>query len=34
MKRSAEKPDTLTAGLYIIGFVMCGYFIVETILKL
>lgn len=34
MKRSAEKPDTLRAGLYIIGFVICGYFIVENILKL
>jgi hypothetical protein len=34
MKKNAEKPDTLTAGLYIMSFVICGYFIIETILRL
>lgn len=34
MKKNAEKPDTLTAGLYIMGFLICGYFIIETILRL
>jgi hypothetical protein len=34
MKKNYEKPDTLTAGLYILGFVICGYFIIEAILKI
>lgn len=34
MKKRYEKPDTLTAGLYIMGFVACGYLIIETILAL
>ncbi|WP_158024137.1 hypothetical protein [Methanosarcina horonobensis] len=34
MKKNAEKPDTLTAGLYIIGFIICGYFIIKIILAL
>jgi hypothetical protein len=27
-----EKPDTLTAALYIIGFILCGYFIITALL--
>lgn len=34
MKKKNEKPDTLTAGLYIIGFIICGFFIVKVILTL
>jgi hypothetical protein len=34
MKKNYEKPDTLTAGLYIIGFIICGYFIIKAILTL
>jgi hypothetical protein len=34
MKKNNEKPDTLTAGLYITGFIMCGYFIIKFILTL
>jgi len=29
-----EKPDTLTTSLYIIGFIICGYFIVRAIIIL
>jgi hypothetical protein len=32
MNKNDEKPDTLTAALYIIGFITCGYFIVRAIL--
>jgi hypothetical protein len=32
MIKTDEKPDTLTAALYIIGFITCGYFIVRAIL--
>ncbi len=32
MKKKYEKPETLTAGLYIIGFIICGYFIIKAIL--
>jgi hypothetical protein len=34
MKKYAEKPSTLTATLYIICFIMCGYFIIKTILTI
>jgi hypothetical protein len=29
-----EKPDTLTTSLYIIDFIICGYFIVRAIIIL
>jgi hypothetical protein len=32
--RNIEKPDTLTAGLYVAGFIICGYFIIKAILTL
>jgi hypothetical protein len=31
MKKNSEKPSTLTAALYIIGLIICGYFIVKAI---
>jgi hypothetical protein len=31
-KTDDEKPGTLTAVLYIIGFIACGYIIVKAIL--
>jgi hypothetical protein len=31
MKKDSEKPSTLTAALYIIGLIICGYFIVKAI---
>lgn len=34
MKMNNEKPDTLTAGLYIAGFIISGYFIIKVILAL
>jgi hypothetical protein len=34
MEKNDDKPDTLTAGLYITGFIICGYFIIKVILKL
>lgn len=34
MKISYEKPDTMTAGLYVAGFVISGYFIIKVILAL
>lgn len=34
MKKKNEKPDTLTAGLYITGFIVCGYLIIKLILIL
>lgn len=32
MKKNIEKPDTLTAGLYIAGFIISGYFIIKAII--
>ena len=29
---SNEKPDTLTAALYILTFVLCGYIIIRVII--
>lgn len=34
MTKNAEKPDTMTAGLYVLGFIIVGYFIVKAILAL
>lgn len=34
MTKNAEKPDTLTAGLYVMGFIISGYFIIKIILAL
>jgi hypothetical protein len=34
MIKNDEKPDTLTAAFYIIGFIICGYLIVKAILIL
>jgi hypothetical protein len=34
MKNDSEKPGTLTATLYIIGIIICGYFIVKAIVTL
>ncbi len=34
MEKNNEKPDTLTAGIYVIGFIICGYLIIKAILKL
>lgn len=31
MKNNSEKPSTLTAALYIIGLITCGYLIVKAI---
>lgn len=33
-EKNNDKPDTLTAGLYITGFIICGYFIIKAILTL
>jgi hypothetical protein len=34
MTKNAEKPDTLTAGLYVLGYIVAGYFIVKAVLAL
>lgn len=34
MRKNIEKPDTLTAGLYIAGFIISGYFIIKVVLAL
>jgi hypothetical protein len=34
MKNNSEKPSTLTAALYVIGLIICGYFIVKAIVTL
>jgi hypothetical protein len=34
MKKYIEKPSTFTAALYLIGFIICGYFIIKAILTL
>jgi hypothetical protein len=34
MEKNNEKPDTLTAGLYITGFIVFGYFVIKLILTL
>ena len=34
MKNNNEKPGTLTAALYAIGFIICGYIIVKAIITL
>lgn len=31
MEKNAEKPDTLTAVFYVIGFIISGYFIIKVI---
>ena len=32
--KNIEKPGTLAAGLYVAGFIICGYFIIKAILTL
>lgn len=31
MKNDSEKPSILIAALYVIGLIICGYFIVKAI---
>jgi hypothetical protein len=33
MKNDSEKPGTLTAAMYILGLIICGYFIVRAIIR-
>jgi hypothetical protein len=32
MKEINEKPGTLTATLYVIGFIICGYIIIKVLI--
>ena len=34
MKKYTEKPGTLTAAIYVIGFIICGYFVIKIIVTL
>lgn len=34
MKKTVEKPDTLTAGLYVTGFIIFGCLIIKVLLTL
>lgn len=34
MKINYEKTDTMTAGLYVAGFIISGYFIIKVLLAL
>jgi hypothetical protein len=31
MNNKSEKPGTITAALYVMGLIICGYFIVKAI---
>jgi hypothetical protein len=34
MTKNAEKPDTLTAGLYVLGYIISGYLVIKATLAL
>lgn len=34
MTKNAEKSDTMTAGLYVLSYIIAGYLIIKAILAL